>query len=266
MTRINELQYANYFIQWLNKEHSRDYEVKENLEENSEVDIYAVSKSNRYPKLNLQVTTSHGDIFEQSAKNTDCIKKGCSSDFHEEEFENGFTIERLCEVLNKDNLPLKECTIKALNDLLKVDDLYKRLIQEDAASAELKKSIATYEKEKNELNLKRANRLAIEEHYSQETPKSQKGINAGNFDIKKWIDDVIKKKNEKYPPEVKKNLVLLIEGHIPTPAPVDISSIGHNYSSCQFKGIYYVSLPVYSSEETDYTKNGFVVPIKDMLA
>lgn len=169
MTRINELQYSQFFIQWLNKKTcNMDYQVSENNEENSEIDAYAISKSNCYPKLNLQVATSHGEIFKRSAINTNRLKKG-------------------------------------------------------------------------------------------------KDIIVGDVDIEKWIYDVIKKKDKMYSSEVKENLVLLIEGHIPTPAPEDIPK-SQQYSDCPFKGIYYVSLPVYSSIETDYTKNGFVVPIKDMFA
>ena len=169
MTRINELQYANCFIQWLNKKYSLDYQIKENSEENSEVDAYAISKSKCYPKLNLQVTTSHGEIFKHSAVNTNCLKKG-------------------------------------------------------------------------------------------------KDIICNDVNIENWIHSAIEKKaKNKYSPELQKDLILLIEGHIPTPTPDDIPKLQHD-SDYPFKGIYYVSLPVYSSIETEYTKNGFVVPIKDIFA
>lgn len=165
MTRINELQYSQFFIQWLNKTYKLDYQVSENTEENSEIDAYAISKSNCYPKLNLQVATSHGEFFKRVAINTNRLNKG-------------------------------------------------------------------------------------------------KDIIVGDIEIEIWIYDIIKKKDEMYSSEVKENLVLLIEGHIPTPAPEDIPKLQH-YSDYTFKGIYYVSPPVYSS--TDYAKKGFVVPIKICL-
>jgi len=90
-----------------------------------------------------------------------------------------------------------------------------------------------------------------------------KDVIVGEVNIEEWISDVIKKKDKKYSMESRSNLILLIEGRIPTPSPQSIK--GLDFSGYPFKGIYYVSLPVISSQETAATKNGFVIVIKDML-
>ncbi|MGD0884912.1 MAG: hypothetical protein ABSA46_08575 [Thermodesulfovibrionales bacterium] len=131
--------------------------------------------------------------FKKPEKKRPAYLKG-SSDFRVEEFKDGFTIKRACEALRKDKLILKACTINALNDLLKEHNLYKKLIQDREPSVELKKSIAAYEKEKSKLNLTRVNRLAIEEHYPQETPKSR------NLEIPAEFEKILKNKSGKPDP------------------------------------------------------------------
>ncbi len=56
-----ENEIANFFIEWVNKEYSLDYRAQKNEEENSETDIFGISRSGK-PKLFLQITKAEGDI------------------------------------------------------------------------------------------------------------------------------------------------------------------------------------------------------------
>ncbi len=52
----NEYVWAEVFIDFINKKHSADYTIEPELGESSPVDMYAISKSGKFPQLNLQLT------------------------------------------------------------------------------------------------------------------------------------------------------------------------------------------------------------------
>lgn len=114
-----------------------------------------------------------------------------SSDFFDEEFRAPLTIESLCEAINGDEykrLPLPyEATIKWLNSVLEVADLYDQ-IKEKKLDLNMPESVnklveetEQYRKENSsELRkeqqsaIKNLNRMCLEAVYPQETPKSRK--------------------------------------------------------------------------------------------
>jgi hypothetical protein len=99
-----------------------------------------------------------------------------SSDFSVEEFTGNYTIKRLSDALKKKKLLNKNCdTIEDLNQLLKRADLYVKIIaaKKPSPSERLTKLKETYEKIKSSKYLRNLNRIAVEEFYPQETPKSQ---------------------------------------------------------------------------------------------
>lgn len=76
-----------------------------------------------------------------------------------------------------------------------------------------------------------------------------------------WLKKAISDKNKKHyssPTE----LIIIIEGFMPTPSPEEVRKSLNMNQETQFKGIYYVSLPVVSSTNLDYEKEGYVVTIK----
>lgn len=106
-------------------------------------------------------------------------KAAGSPDFRAEEFANGLTIERLCKALGKDKLNINGHAIHDLNNLLKENDLFKKMIHSNpdkALSNELNKRITAYKNEKSDRNLKRVNRSAIEMYYPQDTPIMKPGV------------------------------------------------------------------------------------------
>lgn len=119
-------------------------------------------------------------------------KKFGSSDFCVEEFPEGeYTIESLCKALTKDKVvPENENinTIEELNKLLKLSDLYNKIKNEkkQSCSEVLMNHKELYNAENTEDNLKWLNRIALEEYYPQETPKSQKfdSITIKNINIR----------------------------------------------------------------------------------
>ncbi len=93
----------------------------------------------------------------------------------------------------------------------------------------------------------------------------QRGLDIEVKEVKpiEWVSDVIDSKTQKYPDNIKQDLILIIQGFMPTPDPRVIKKGFGKYTDSQFKGIYYVSLPVHSSLGAEDEKNGFVVAIKD---
>lgn len=80
-------------------------------------------------------------------------------------------------------------------------------------------------------------------------------------DLDGWLKKAIADKNKKYysKPE---ELIIIIEGFLPTPSPEEVKKTLVVNQNIQFQGIYYVSLPVISSTHLDYEKEGYVVTIK----
>jgi hypothetical protein len=70
----SEIKYAQFFIDWLNKTNNLDYQVLANQEENSPVDVYAVSKI-RNSRLQLQLVTSGGSTMRLADANTRRLEK-----------------------------------------------------------------------------------------------------------------------------------------------------------------------------------------------
>lgn len=105
-----------------------------------------------------------------------------SSDFYVEEFNNSYTIKTLYEALKKDAIvpDNKDInTIEELNELLRLPDLYSKIKQKKTPSHSdcsevFKKREKLYNDEKTEDNLKWLNRVALEEFYHEESPKSIK--------------------------------------------------------------------------------------------
>lgn len=96
-------------------------------------------------------------------------------EFRAEDFNNGFTIENLCQAVRRcDSYNLSNNSIEALNTLMKQSGLYEKLIaanRNKVPSNKLKENIDAYAKEKEEKRLLTINRLVLEEYYPQETPK-----------------------------------------------------------------------------------------------
>jgi len=71
MKKLEELKYAEFFINRLNKRAGFDYQVKLNEREKVEnefIDVYAYSKSGRYPELRLQIVTREGSLKKYLAQ------------------------------------------------------------------------------------------------------------------------------------------------------------------------------------------------------
>lgn len=118
-----------------------------------------------------------------------------SSDFSMDEFAGEYTIDKLCNRLKADKL-VNECsTVAELNNLLKQAGLYRNIKTSNSGeqpSVRLNKLEEVYNISKAEYNLKNLNRIALEEFYTQETPKSQDFKHAFHSmdcdELGKWID------------------------------------------------------------------------------
>ncbi len=75
LAKESEKIYAEYFIKWANDAYNLDYYVRSNEQEDSEVDVIALSKSGK-PALKFQLVTSGGKTLENAAKNTRSLKRG----------------------------------------------------------------------------------------------------------------------------------------------------------------------------------------------
>lgn len=75
LQKATELTYGNFFIQWLNNAFGWEFEAKANSEENSEIDIYALSVNDK-PNLNFQMVTSNGETMRLAAETKQKINKG----------------------------------------------------------------------------------------------------------------------------------------------------------------------------------------------
>jgi len=74
MGRLNELKVAWFFIKWLNKENGTGFNIQDGEDENSEIDVRAVSDKGE--ELNLQIRTSAHDVLKTGPQNTKRFKKG----------------------------------------------------------------------------------------------------------------------------------------------------------------------------------------------
>lgn len=81
-------------------------------------------------------------------------------------------------------------------------------------------------------------------------------------DLDGWLKKTITDKNNKNysKPE---ELIIIIQGFMPTPSPKEVKNVLSLNPDTRFKGVYYVSLPVLSSTNRNYEKDGYVVVIKD---
>lgn len=120
-----------------------------------------------------------GILFAQKALNEsngpqELIFAIGSSDFSVSEFTDKYTIEKLCNKLKEVNVA-KECSaVPELNNLLTKADLYISIKKSNpihTPTEHLYKLEEIYNGEKTESNLKKLNRIALEEFYPQETPK-----------------------------------------------------------------------------------------------
>ncbi|MDR4505838.1 MAG: baseplate J/gp47 family protein [Candidatus Scalindua sp.] len=96
------------------------------------------------------------------------------SDFSKEEFTNSRPIAKLCDALRKDGFILQNDTIGELNNILKDPGLYGKTKQNKIqVSSEILDALEkSYNYSKSENSLKKLNRMALEEFYPRETPKS----------------------------------------------------------------------------------------------
>ncbi len=101
----------------------------------------------------------------------------------------------------------------------------------------------------------------------ENTKQFKKGLKhnivAANIDFDNWITETIKFKEGRYSKSVKNSLILIVQGYSPTPDPVEVRKFYKNYENSDFKGIYYVSLPVVSYPPKN--PSGYVEPIKDLI-
>lgn len=99
-------------------------------------------------------------------------------DFSVDEFRGDYTIERLCKRLLSAN-HAKECnSVAEFNNLLEQDNLHieiKKLNGVHEPTKHLKGHEKIYYKEKTKYNLKKLNRIMLEEYYPQEVPKKNLG-------------------------------------------------------------------------------------------
>jgi len=78
MKKLEELKCAEFFINRLNKRVGFDYQVKPNEREKVEnefIDVYAYSKSGRYPELRLQIVIREGFLKKYLAKVHSILKR-----------------------------------------------------------------------------------------------------------------------------------------------------------------------------------------------
>ena len=118
------------------------------------------------------------------------LEMRASSKFQEKEFKKSFTIEKLCEVINRDqyniSLNVPTNTIEWLNDLLEISNFYKILCLKKPNISLSKDIVDLVEKTEeyrnksfselgdyNKCRIKRLNRLLLEDVYPKETPLCQ---------------------------------------------------------------------------------------------
>ncbi len=133
------------------------------------------------------------DTTESEEKLTELIESYKSPDFSVYQFKLTQTIEGLCQAINVDihDLSLKDTKsqIDMLNELLKLPDFYDKLCQRKKNinfSVKVKMLAKKTKKfqnskfstlsEENQNNIKKLNRLSLEEAYPLETPKSKKSF------------------------------------------------------------------------------------------
>jgi len=88
---------------------------------------------------------------------------------------------------------------------------------------------------------------------------------AMDMDIKKWIIESKERKEGKYSPDVKKNLVLLITGDIGPIFNEDYAKkFFDDFKDSGFKGVYSVHLPS-DPKTSNYLHNGQIIAIKDIF-
>ena len=96
-------------------------------------------------------------------------------------------------------------------------------------------------------------------------PKFKAVLVPTQYDKKKSIQDYILKKEKKYPGDLVNNLVLLIEATVPSTNPDELSAYFSNGLETNFKGIYFVQLPIpMTSVEDKWGRTGFVFPVKEI--
>jgi hypothetical protein len=130
--------------------------------------------------------------IEKPGHDKEYYKRFSSPDFGTDEFENGKTIENLCEAINKDGYSLANSlanSIDSLNKVLDVQYLYEQVIEKKKSqkpSEALKKLKTSYDKSKLDRALKELNRRILEDYYPNETPQSLR------FKIDEALREVIK--------------------------------------------------------------------------
>lgn len=96
------------------------------------------------------------------------------------EFNSDYPIDNLCNRLKTDKL-VSECgTVADLNNILGQDELYKKVMKVNMGKQPSERlnnldKACNCDKNKTKCNLRKLHRIALEEFYPQETPKSQKG-------------------------------------------------------------------------------------------
>ncbi|PSO44630.1 MAG: hypothetical protein BRC22_02235 [Parcubacteria group bacterium QH_9_35_7] len=58
-----EITWAKYFVDYINKEFNTDFVAQNNEQQNSDVDVFAVSSSGEFDTLNIQLTQIHPELF-----------------------------------------------------------------------------------------------------------------------------------------------------------------------------------------------------------
>ncbi len=95
-------------------------------------------------------------------------------------------------------------------------------------------------------------------------PKLKMALVPTQYDKKKSIETYIRKKEIKYPEDLVKNLVLLVEATIPSVRPDELSDYFPNGIETMFSGIYFVQLPIPMVDVNDkWGQTGFVFPLKE---
>lgn len=69
----NENLWGEFFISFINREKGLDYDIHSNKEESSDIDVFAKSKSGKYPDVPLQLTYAKEQDFSIINKPRECI-------------------------------------------------------------------------------------------------------------------------------------------------------------------------------------------------
>jgi hypothetical protein len=95
-------------------------------------------------------------------------------------------------------------------------------------------------------------------------PKIVLGVSMDTKQKKESIIKCINSKETGYAESVVKDLILIIEVTIPSLKPKEIKKMFKGGYKSNFKGIYFVSLPVMLANiEDEYQKNGYVYSLKE---